>query len=243
MLVTMRSALTPLTDALRDAHEALSETVRGEIERREKLGVPLDDATDFAAVGLLTVSASNAAEALDGAAVRECAQQILAMCSGGLKPLPPYEANPEYEGIMVRLRSVSEGERIATAEAIDACASAAERHSVFVEYVRKAVCEIRGIEDESGPVTIEGDGLTEEQAAMLDAAGLISDLWSVARRYAELPASKKKHFGSLAPSNSQSSTVAPAQSSGDSSSDATAAPAQSTDSQTTSQTPALAGTS
>jgi hypothetical protein len=243
MLVMMRSALVPLNDALRDAHESLAVAVRDEIARREKLGVPLDDDTDFAAASGLGLALGEACDRCDGAAVREEASKILAMCSGGLRELDPYEPSEEYDGISIRLNAVSEGQRIATQEAIAAAGSTAARHAVLGEYVGKAICEIRGLENESGPIKIEGDELTEGEVALLDRAGLISDLWSAAKHFADLPASKKKHYGSAAPLTSPISSAAPAPSSDAGSLAATATPAPVTDSQTTSQTPAPAGMS
>lgn len=244
MYIAKTSALVPLSDACRDAHEALAETVQKQIEKRTAAGIPLDDGTDFAHVEQRAADLVAACQEMDGAAAADIAAELASACTGGLRPLAPYEPVPDYEGVSVRLRAVSERFRIDIGERIAACKTLAEQRDVLAEYVAHAYDEVVGLEDDDGPVVIKAEGgrIPAEQMAVLDAAGLISDLWAVARRYAELPASKKKHFGSHQPSASAISDATAAQRNDVGSSDATVVPRGAIGSPNTSQTPAPGGT-
>lgn len=243
MLVSKTSGLINLNDACREAHDALAEVVREQIAARKKHSIPLDDDTDFATVEEKAIELKDAASEMDGAKAREIAVQIAGMTGGGLRELAPFEPVEDYEDVKVRLRSVPERVRIETREEIDACATAGERHETFKRYVGRAYEEIVGIETEDGPVEIkrDGDALPGDALELLDAAGLIGDLWAVARRYAEIPPSKKKRFGSRQPSAYRTSDATGAASGSDGSEGATAALA-STDSPSTTTTPVPAGT-
>lgn len=244
MLISRVGPSVALNDALRDTHEALAETVRKEIAARKEKGIPLDDETDFAELEKRALKVAHYAGNLMGAEAREEASALLAMCSGGLQELPPYEINPEYEGVRVTLRSMTERAMIETREAIAACKTLAEQHEVLMDYVARAVVRIDGVESDVGALEAVDGKLTAETLEVLDLAGMTKDLWAVCRHYAELPPSKKKRFGSPQPSNSETSTAAPAADKSANGSDATGAPLLgSTSSQTMTPTPAPGATS
>lgn len=242
MLITRIGQSVALNDALRDAHEAMAETVRKAIADRQAKGIPLDDETDFAAAEKTALEAASHAGNMNGAQLREHAVKLLAMCSGGLQEMQPYEPNPEYEGVRVTLRSMTERSMIEVREAIAGCTSVAEQHGVLADYVARAVVRLDGIE---GHQIEERDGmLMPEHMETLDLAGMIKDLWAVVRHYAELPPSKKKRFGSPRPSASETSTATPAPPANGASSDATAALVPgSTSSQSMTPTPVPGATS
>ncbi len=244
MLISRVGPSIALNDALRDAHEALAETVRKEIAARKEKGIPLDDETDFVALEKVALEAASHAGNMNGAEARERLVAALAMCSGGLKEIEAYEPNPEYEGVRLTLRSMTERSMIECREAIAACKTVTEQHEVLAGYVSRAVDRIEGVDSDVGAIVAEDGAISEKAMEVLDLAGMVKDLWAVVRHYAELPPSKKKRFGLPRQSSSETSIAASAPPANGASSDATAALVPgSTSSQSMTPTPAPGATS
>lgn len=173
-----RSAPRNLNAMLREYRDALNEDVARAREQAEAAGAPLE----------------------------------------GLDPLPPFEPDPELEGLEVVFRHVSRRDFLQVAALLEEAGQAAagetlqeqvERllsHTHTVErFLSLAIAEVRGVVDEAGPVTIAAEGdapLGEHELEVLQAAGLTTPLFSVAKRFQMLTGEKKRLFGLPRPTTS-----------------------------------------
>ena len=225
--------LRNLDECLRAAHERLAELVQAEVDKRREAGVPLDDQTDFADLAVRLKKAEALCEAGDGAALRKTLAEAAAAVSGGLEPLKPYESDEDLAGVSVRIRAMTEAERLAFDKRLNESEDHAHRHDVKRSLVASVIDEVQGLEGDDGPVTLKAEGgkLDEEAMRVIDVADLVEPLYQAIKAFHQIPAAKKKRFGLPPPSTSGTSIAAAVLSVSESTGDATAAPRAPTDSQ------------
>jgi hypothetical protein len=101
-----------LQDILREAHEANRTARQTQIDGRRKRRVPLDDSTDWVAVGEARDSIIAAVAGQDSAKAATFARAIIEATDGNaLEPLPEYVADPALDGIMVTMQVVADADR------------------------------------------------------------------------------------------------------------------------------------
>lgn len=225
--------LRNLDECLRAAHERLREVVDEEIARRREVGVPLDNDTDFADIAVRLKKAEAACEEHDGAALKKCLSEALGAVSGGLEPLSPYQPSEDLASLSVRLKGITEADRLAFDRRLSGCATPEDRHALKLSLVAECVDELVGLENDEGQVRIKADGdrLPADALRVIEVADLTEALYQAIKAFHQIPAAKKKRFGLPAPLASETSIALAALSVSESSADATVAPKAPTDSQ------------
>lgn len=137
----------------------------------------------------------------------------------------PYEPNPDFADIWVRLRAVpaevyvSFQLRWSQLRTTEDSAEAFEKQSADSvratrEFIGACVVELEGLEDEEGPYTVKADPelgrLTEEQTQALHGAGdtFFYSLLQVCRVYQQLGPRERKNYGGPRVSTSRASSAA-----------------------------------
>ena len=253
---------TGLQDARREVHEAIRAERAAAIAERTARRTPLDDSTDWRALGATADDLVACVQRHETASVRAIAVDVLAATSGAIVPLEAYEHDPELEGIRVRCRVLSEARRRVLAAELDmAITGAAQRGAdvlaaleadeagiaAIAVYVGESLAGLEGVY-----ACGDGDGTVTPVSLPLDGAaidglrrtGLLTILFVACRAFQGLSAKKALRFGQPVPSTSRSdSIVADARSAGGNSSGATAALSNDTSrAPPTRQTDAHAGT-
>lgn len=232
------SSTGPLRDlnaCLRENHERRRAWVLKEIADRKAKGVPLDDSTDFSAFEGRMSAAQAAVAAMDGAALRTSLLDMLKRVSGGLADPGEYEPKPQYEGVSIRIRPLTERQRLELNKGFQAT-DLLGQNAACREFAAVSIDEVAGIETDGGPALIRAqDGrLPEDMLDLLDRGDMLGDLFVAVKAYHEIDEAKKKRFGCRAPSTSPSSTAPSAtQASDDASAATAAAPSTASQSQTT----------
>ncbi len=188
-----KSEPVKLQDVMRESHEAFAAGVALEIERRQKLGVPLDDATDWDAVDV-------AVKAKDG-------PKVAALVSGNtLRPVPAYDPTEGYDDVVVRFVALSESQRRDLSLAVALASDDLDKARVAGDipgvraaderldqargaFVRAAICSLF-----ISGVSLEGIDADDLEAVR--ASGLLVDLYVAARDYQRLSPGKGGRFGS-----------------------------------------------
>ena len=208
MFVTLPGTVGPLRsldEMLRESHEARRDSIAKQISHRVENGIPLDDTTDWVAVALRLVDTQAIAEQQDGQALRQALSVLMERVSGGLEPMPEYVPEESLDGVLVRLRAVSEAALQQAMEGVRAelARPGGDVRAPMTAFVQSAVGEVIGLEtiDENGdrvPVEIRAHGglLPSGSLDVLDSAGLLVALYATARDFQQLPPKKKERYGS-----------------------------------------------
>ena len=213
-----KSELVSLQAVLRESHEAQQAGRAQEIAARTKLGVPLDDATDWAAVGL-QIAALSCFPDRDSKAIAEQAAQLHAsVAHHALVAMPDYEPVDGYDDVNLRFRGLAdsdvqdhmlavglahrEAEAAAKVEDPTARAKAVRlaneaRDQAFLAFIADAVCEVRCGEQVAGA---DDRALTELELEAIRATALMVPIYLAARDYQRLSPGKGLRFGLQPPS-------------------------------------------
>ena len=205
-----KGAPVALLSVLREAHEAARVERKAQIEARTKKRIPLDDTTDWQAVGEAIDAVAAAGKAKDSPSVALAARRIVEATEGNaLEPIGDYEPSDALEGIVVTMQVVADAQRrmwsaeiqaqwaarrdalllgniVAGQEALNAIDVVAER------MVSTVVVKIDGIDGMRDTVADSMPGLVS--------AGLLTPLFQAARHFLELPAPKALLCGQQQPS-------------------------------------------
>ncbi len=215
-----------LQDARREAHEILRADRDADIAARKARNSPLDDSSDWGALAVKAHQIYAGVEHHDTVRVRELAVDLLAGTAAVRSPVPPYEPDPDLDGIRVRLRVLPERRRRVLSAAIEeplvrvsanggdiqkSIEADEEGIAAIAQYVLEAVAAVEGV------TTIGADGeqplaspIDDDALEALRRGGLLSPLFVVARAFQGLPAKKAMRFGQPPPSTSPSGSTAPA---------------------------------
>jgi putative component of toxin-antitoxin plasmid stabilization module len=201
-----KGAPVALQSVLREAHDALRDARARQIEARKKRRVPLDDSTDWQAVGEGVASVSLAHGERDSAAVAKAARELVEMTEGhALEPIGDYEPDAALDGIIVTMAVVADADRrmwsAETAAAWDRVRAARLSGDTIA-----AQCALNDLDtiaakvvgavvvDISGAVDLEGKTVVEAMPALV-LAGLLAPLYQAARYFLDLPAPKAVRCG------------------------------------------------
>lgn len=223
------SAPVALQDFLRQVHDDARAAVDAEIARREASGVPLGETIDWASPDVHgpIEELEQAALAHNAARIRAVAGRLIDVVAGALAPLPPYQPNPDLDGIEVRFAVLDvedqaklfERERRARAAASEARARGADGDDVHaldleVGEARKAlllktVTEVRGLQGADGaPLVLRGPTLDDRALRALLRAGVFGPLFEAAVAYQGIPPGKALRSGHPDASTSKGSSSA-----------------------------------
>jgi hypothetical protein len=183
-----------LQDAMRESHEAQQKDRADDIEGRKKNGIPLDDETDWHAVG--------------AAVAKKDSAEVARLTSGhALLPLPDYVDVSAYDDVSVVFRAISEAQRRTLALALSAAqdavkaaaklddvgaldAACAKRDDAYAAFVKAAVARVDVGGEALGP-------LKDDDVEALRITDLLQPLYVAARDFQRLSPGKGKRFGSL----------------------------------------------
>lgn len=199
-----------LLAVLREAHEAARKARQGEIDARSRARIPLDDSTNWDAVGDIASSIQSAVTAKDSSAAARGARELLAATDGNaLEPLPEFTPDNELEGITVTMQIVDDATRrlwnaqtqaawmaVRDAMRLDDVMARRDAYS-RLESAYEAV--IVGVVVSLGGL----DGLKPtvvESMPALRLAGLLPPLHTAARHFLDLPPGKALRCGQQPPS-------------------------------------------
>jgi hypothetical protein len=237
-----RGPLAPLQEMRRQSYEQARKQIDMTIAERKRMGVPLDDETDWRTESARAGEMANAINAQDTARYRLALETALIATRGGLAPLPPFEPDPRLEGIEARFRTVprrvwwatvGRQQELTAREAlldknglqVDGGLRGqilADLESARAELVKHALVELRGVE--GADFYAAGDEPQSDHAiGVLVESGLLLPLFLAARDFQSLDPEGRRRFGLQPPPTSQSSTASGAQSDIESYSAATAA--------------------
>lgn len=216
----LQSPWRSLNAMLQQRYEESAAMVLALIADRKSKGVPTDDLVDWRSdVGDLLDKAEAIRDREPMAALLE---RALAITNGGLRPLPPFVADPACEGAEVRLRALSKAD-VFTMRADIASVSydgndTAQRlraqaaiQGAARPFLAKALVGVKARVD--GGVLAEdnlsaSDPRTPGVLDALDAAGLLGAVFSVAKDFQDLPVPQREVFGLPRPSISQTDSTA-----------------------------------
>lgn len=190
------SAPKNLRDCLLEIRDRRNESVRAEIERRKKLGVP-DGDSDLKSVAMLCERAGEYAKAGHGADAKDAIESALAHLSDW--PEIDEEKPAESLGMVrVKLRAVSQSVLSEFVSEVASTETNSAALDTYRRFVARTVAAVIGLEDEEGPVEIkaQGEALDDDALDLLDANGLIVPLMIAGRGYQDLTGEEKKLFGS-----------------------------------------------
>lgn len=231
----------------RARHERTREQWLEDRRVREENDVPLDDREPWhdRAGALLT----ELADAVEGGRVAD-ARTAAARMTVALEP-PPDEPGDFEAGaladdtVTVTLRAVSHAQVVDHLQRLRAAVQEGEDTTAeMAEFVRLAVAEVDGLEDESGTYSV--DASSEAGPETLRAAGILAVVYLCARDFQNLDPAEKKTFGLSRPTPprepSAKRSAEPVPSSSVDSADATGAPPTG-EGPNTNTTPVLAASS
>lgn len=205
------SGLVSLQSVLLESHQEAQAARALEIAERKKLGVPLDDATDFAAVWPL-VTEMGALPRENGKAYADLALKIHALTAGHtLVPLNPYEPVDGYDDVMLKFRALSECDlqdhmlavgsahrdvEAAQAAPIEKRASlvrfaSEKRDQAFLDFIADSVAHVV-----IGDQKTNDDVMASADLEAIRATGLMVPIYLAARDYQRLSPGKGSRFGS-----------------------------------------------
>jgi len=209
LMLISPGAKTPrvrLLDVLRESHDAFRAGRVAEIEKRKKIGTPLDDTTKWGAVDDMMASLAASRVALNSVEVARIAGEILTATAGNAI-IDPGEFKPDdfgidLSGVEIVMQIVDEAtaldwsaERVATWKAVrDATdimsrrAASRAMDSLYERIVARVIVEVHGVDG------LEPTHLAENIAA-LSSTGLTGPLYSAAQAMLDLPAPKKLRCG------------------------------------------------
>jgi hypothetical protein len=201
-----KGAPVALQSVLRESHDALRVARARQIETRQKRRVPLDDSTDWQAVGEGVASVSLAHGERDSAAIAKAARELVEMTEGhALEPIGDYEPDAALDGIIVTMAVVADADRrmwsAETAAAWDRVRAARVAGDLIA--AQNALNDLDTIAskvvgavvvDISGAVDLEGKTVVEAMPALV-LAGLLAPLYQAARYFLDLPAPKAVRCG------------------------------------------------
>jgi hypothetical protein len=213
--------LRSLQQLLREAHERRAEQVRAEIRQRASLGVPLDDVADWRAEVDSQLDAARTASRAD---VATHLRRAMAVVDDVISEPSAYQPDPRIDDLSVRIRLISKSEMLATSAALRSIAyagddvrqallSAADQQRAMRRFVAIAVAEVDGLRTAGGPrpvVAVDGS-LNDRDLDLLDANGLITVLFAVAREFQQLGPLELERCGLRHQSTSRASIAADAQ--------------------------------
>jgi hypothetical protein len=201
-----RGAPVPLQDVLKEAHEAFRIARQAQIDKRRKTKSPLDDTTDWQAVGEGVAAVSLAHSARDSALVARHARELVEATEGhAIEPVGDYEQNAAVDGVVVTMQVVADADRRMWQAETSACwdrirlARIAGDHvgaqqalndmdAVAAKVVAAVVVEI------GGAVDLQSKSVADAMPGLV-LAGLLAPLYTAARHFLELPAPKALRCG------------------------------------------------
>ena len=167
-----------LDDLLRQRWQDMQKSNNEEIEKRTRLGVPLD--------GLEPMEDYEGNEDHKGifVSLRSVSRSVVM----------------ESE---IRVKEIAESVE-SKEKAIEKMRADLETFDAMKEFIGKAVAKVDGFHDENGPFSIEAaPELTRDDLEFIDQNGLLFPLYSVAKAYQWLTGEEKKRFGQPQPLTSQ----------------------------------------
>lgn len=194
-----------LQDVLREAHESLRAARAAQIESRKKRRVPLDDDTDWQAVGEARDSIIAAVAGRDSVKAAANARAIAELTEGNaLEEIGAYEPSPELDGIVVTMQVVADADRRMWSAETAAQWQIVREARVAGDIVRAQTAlnqldVIAGKVVAAVVVALDGvEGLkptVAESIPGLQIAGLMGPLYAAARHFLDLPSPKAVRCG------------------------------------------------
>ena len=208
-----RSEPLSLHSVLLEAHAERQLERAKEIAARIEGNVPLDDATDWAAVS--SVDVQRAIASRDSKALAAEAAKLHALVAdNALVELPDYVPVDGYDDVFVRFIALSEAERqdhmvaiVAAQDVVDAAdkvdpdkaqaqavrAAYAARDQALLAFIGVAVAELRL---DGGQQVAGGERLTASDLEAIRTTGLLLPIYLAARDFQGLARKKDWHFSS-----------------------------------------------
>jgi len=226
-----RGPLAPLQEMLRQSYADAQRAVGEAIVERSRVGVPLDDDTDWRAEGGRIGELTLAAKEQDTARYRKALEEALLATRGLLRPLPAYRPDRSLDGIQVRYRTVPRRVWWATVgrtqelmartalldkrgletEGATRGQLLADIEEAKMELVKHALVELKGVEGVD--FFIAADEVQSEAAlGVLTESGLLDAVYEAARDFQRLDPEGRARFGLELQPTSQTSTAIGAQS-------------------------------
>jgi hypothetical protein len=205
-----KGAPVALMSVLREAHEAARAERKAQIEARTKKRIPLDDTTDWQAVGEAIDAVAAAGKAKDSPSVALAARRIVEATEGNaLEPIGDYEPSDALEGIVITMQVVADAQRRMWSAEIQA-QWAARRDALLLGNIVAAQEALNAIdvvaERMVSTVVVKIDGIDGMRDTVADSmpglvsAGLLTPLFQAARHFLDLPAPKALLCGQQQPS-------------------------------------------
>jgi hypothetical protein len=204
-----------LIATLREIHDDQAAAIKKRREQRKANGVP-DAELDYARAAASCEQAATLLRAGNSADASKEVRHAVEILAGAPQDPPEFVEPEQAAGIRVRIRYLSEAERVGFADAIDIARNAARSegdnvswsavaavHKAQAEFVARAVAHVDGLSEWDGDniKTLSwsclgpSDKLPVEAAAILQSAGVLSLLSDVAMHAQGLSAKKAVRFG------------------------------------------------
>ena len=208
-----------LSALLREIHDDGMVALKARKEKRAKDGIP-DAEIDYERAAATCEQAATHLRSGNAAAASVEVKHAVDILTVVPSEPPPFEVPEQAAGIRIRVRYLSEAECVSHRDAIDLARAAARAeggdmrwstvaaiHAAQSAFVSRAVAHVDGLSEWDGdsikPIVwtcvAPGDKLPPEAAAILQSAGVLSELSDAAMREQGLPAKKAIRSGLPAP--------------------------------------------